>query len=551
MMTTATRWNRGIATLIILAIGGKASGIDSARDMKLISVTTGVEDTNGCGGPGPSASTGSFVVLDGTDTDAGCGDDTILHNFINGRGKSINKLALEDEGGKATPTLASSNDKTGEVAMLGYWEWKSPPIGTVWVSTAGADRYRTLVFSDENGKPLAVANLNDGTFAMIHEGRRDVTIYKANYERGRIDKWYRVKLDDDDLPTQMKTLKGLVYDPYDSALYVGGNVKGGNRGLARINVLSDRARVAWVKSIDAQTGTARLHLRRSAFDKPAFEVLLLSRSFYARIRTEDGSQPYLYATSKAYLPFLPKGKSPKAAYDPTRDIVWTVSETRLRMHSADTGKSAGGYLTLPYAGEDDLEFYYDPPSDWDVSVKDDNPGTDLSQHPPNCGDTEYPNHPDIPDGKFADVDETQCSSASGSCPYEAPPYGASCTNAEICCASGGCCILDPSSYFENWGRFPYRGPGVGSRAVHVTADGKVNVVVQFSGYVDDEENYYRLSLASFDDTAADDSPEECTEKASKSDCRAMVTPKGCYWSKTKGCINAKKVSAHLSVTTNM
>ena len=539
------------ALIITLAIAGTVSGIESARDMKLISVTTGVEDTNGCGGPGPSASTGSFVVLGGTDTDAGCGDDTILHNFINGRGKSINKLALEDEGGKATPTLASANDKTGEVAMVGYWEWKVPPIGTVWVSTAGANKFRTLVFSDEvGGKPLAVANLNDGTFAMVHEGRRDVTVYRANYERGRIDKWYRVKLDDDDLPTQMKTLKSLVYDPYDSALYVGGNVKGGDRGLARINVLSDRSRVAWVKSIDAQTGTARLHLRRSALDKPAHEVLLLSRSFYARIRTEDGSQPYLYATSKAYLPFLPEGEAPVAAYDITRDVIWTASETRLRMHSADTGKSAGGYLTLPYAGEDDLEFYYDPPSDWDVSVKDDNPGTDLSQHPPNCGDTEYPNHPDIPDGTFADVDETKCN-ISGSCPYETSPYGDLCNNSEICCANGGCCILDSSSYYENWGRFPYGGPGVGSRAVHVGADGKVNVVVQFSGYVDDEEDYYRLSLASFDDTVTDDSPKECTEQTSKSDCRDMITATGCYWSKTKGCINAKKVSSYMCESGNM
>jgi hypothetical protein len=399
-----SRWSQGITGLILfLAMASGridgASGIDSARDLRLMSVTTGVEDTNGCGDPGPSASSGSFVVMDGTDTDSGCGDDTILHSFINGRGKLINKLALEIQGGKATPEVASANDKTGEVVMVGYWEWKAPPIGTVWVSTAGADKYRTLVFSDESGKPLAVSNLNDGTVAMLHEGRRDVTIYRANYERGRIDKWYRVKLDDDDLPNQMKTLKTMIFDPFDSALYVGGNVKGGNRGLARIDVLSDRSKVAWVKSIDAQIGTARLHLRRPAFDKPAYEILLLSRSFFARIRTEDGSQPYLYATSKAYLPFLPEGESPKAAYDPTRDVIWTVSETRLRMHSADTGNSAG-YKTLPDASQDDLEFYYDPPSDWDVSLKDDNPGTDLSEHPPICGDTEYPDHPDIPDGTF-------------------------------------------------------------------------------------------------------------------------------------------------------
>ena len=89
---------------------------------------------------------------------------------------------------------------------------------------------------------------------------------------------------------------------------------------------------------------------------------------------------------------------------------------------------------------------------------------------------------------------------------------------------------------------------MGSRAVHVTADGKVNVVVQFSGYVDDEENYYRLSLASFDDAATDGSTEECTEQTSKTDCREMVTRTGCYWSKTKGCINAKKVSARLSIS---
>ena len=86
---------------------------------------------------------------------------------------------------------------------------------------------------------------------------------------------------------------------------------------------------------------------------------------------------------------------------------------------------------------------------------------------------------------------------------------------------------------------------MGSKAVHVTADGKVNVVVQFSGYVDDEEDYYRLSLASFDDNITDDSPKECTEQTSKSDCRDMITATGCYWSKTKGCINAKKVSSYM------
>jgi hypothetical protein len=251
--------------------------------------------------------------------------------------------------------------------------------------------------------------------------------------------------------------------------------------------------------------------------------------------------PSLYATSKDYLPFLPEGESPRAAYDPTRDVIWTVSETRLRMHSADTGKSAG-YLTLPHAGKDDLEFYWDPPNDWAVQLKDHNPGTNLSQHPPECGTTTYPDHPHIQEGTFADVvDESQCSS-SGDCPYEASPYAASCSGREICCVKNSCCIMDPSSYFENWGRFPYGGPGVGSRAVHVTA-GRVNVVVQFSGYVDDEEDYYRLSLASFD-TATDNLPntKECTDQTSKPSCRAMVTPTGCYWSRTKGCINATKVS---------
>jgi len=195
----------------------------------------------------------------------------------------------------------------------------------------------------------------------------------------------------------------------------------------------------------------------------------------------------------------------------------------------------------------DREFYYDPPKSWDVKIKDSNPATDLSAYPPDCGDTTYPDHPDVPDGKWKDIDSRNNEVCDWKADDKTCPYDAKCSDSDICCYQNDCCILDNWSFFNNWRRVG----GVRSDAVHVTSDGNIQVVIVFSGYVDDEDNYYQTSLATFkytgedsgDDNDDNDSgSDKCSDQTSKSKCRAMVTSTGCYWSSSKGCIKASKCS---------
>jgi len=546
-----TSFNRiQLLAILLLLIASSASG--AAKDLTLISVTDSVAETNGCGGSGPSASDGSFVILTGTDTDAGCGDDSIVQHFVDSDGNIVNDIREEagyfmpdGEGGRQpdlpNPSLAAVNEKTGMVVTSGYYDWQENRKGVVRISSRKLGSYKTFEFSLLT-KPLAVAMLNDGNVAMIRENGLDVIVFEPRASTGKLVEVDRVALDAGDNP--MKTLKTMIYDPALSALFIGGNAKkDGLRGLARVNVGNEFTKLAWTAKVDMTRGTAKLHLRRKSFDSPAYEVLLLSRHFYVRADVSDGSEIDASRVQDEYFwPWLPYGEAPKAAYDPTRDVIWTTSGTRLRMHSAESGLVEGKAFNMD---RHDLDFYNDPPKSWDVTLKDSNPATDLSEQPPYCGTRLYPNHPDVEEGKFVDVDDESNCSNSGRCPYVGRPrFGVTCSDPDVCCIYNDCCILDPSSYFENWRRYP-SGDGVGSMAVYVTADRKVHVVVWFGGGVDDEESYYQLSLATFDDDGAivpDEDEEECTDQTSKTECRNMVTSTGCYWSKTKGCIKAKKCS---------
>ena len=529
-----------VASLLLLTVWQQASA-KGAEDMALISVTDSTEETNGCGRPGPSASDGRYVVLTGTDTDDGCGDDTILQDFINDGGSIVHQLSEETEDPR--PSMAHANEKTGKVLTVGHrcdrWECGA----TVRISSIERNEYKTYKVPTEK-LPKAAVILSDGVVAMIYENDKAVAFYDPDPdEDGMLKQLNRIKLDVTNNP--MKTLKTMIYDSAANALYIGGTVeKNGYRGLARIDmkgrgdedvIVGSRGEgdVAWITNNRYTTGTATLHLRRTSFDSPAYEVLLLSRSFFVRVSATNGSERTAASVGSGWMPWLPYGEAPVAAYDPTRDVIWTTADTRLRMHDAETGLVEGNMFNV---AEYDLEFYKNPPKSWKAKLEGSNPATDKSKHPPICGK-----------GKFEGIssnNDAGCShSSSKKCPYPGDERMTPlCTDSDVCCINNDCCIFD-NYYFENWGRYPREDGDSKSIAVHVTQEGKVHVAVQFLGSVDDEESYSKISLATFDDDGSD-SPggDDCTEQASKTTCRAMVTPTGCYWSSSKGCIEAAKCS---------
>ena len=535
-----------VASLLLLTVGAiwQASA-NGAKDMALISITDSIEETNGCGRPGPSASDGKHVILTGTDTDSGCGDDTILQDFIDG--SIVHQLSEETE--DPMPSISHANEKTGKVLTVGYkcdrWECGA----TARISSRERSVIRTYKVLTEK-VPKAAVILSDGVVAMIYENDKSVTFYDPDHENGKLKQLNRIKLDVTDNP--MKTLKTMVYDSAANALYIGGNVeKKGYRGLARIDIkgrgdedIISNSRgdgdVAWITNNQYTTGTATLHLRRTSFDSPAYEVLLLSRSFFVRVSATNGSERTAASVGSGWMPWLPYGEAPVAAYDPTRDVIWTTADTRLRMHDAETGLVEGSMFNV---AKYDLEFYKNPPKSWKVKLKDSNPATDKSKHPPVCGSSPYPDHPNIEKDKFEGIswnNDAGCShSSSKKCPYPGDDrMTPSCTDSDVCCIYNDCCIFD-NDYFYNWGRYPWEnGDSIG---VHVTQEGKVHVAVQFLGSVDDEESYSKISLATFDDSDSSVGG-DCTEQATKTKCRSLVTPTGCYWSSSKGCIEAIKCS---------
>jgi len=114
------------------------------------------------------------------------------------------------------------------------------------------------------------------------------------------------------------TAKQLVYDDVASVLFVGGNLKSGERGLTKVEVKQAfEMTELWTVGVGTSVGTPRLHLRRQP-DEKATEVLLLSRNFYARVDASNGK--LLHLGEQEGL-FFPKESAPAAAYDPYRDCL--------------------------------------------------------------------------------------------------------------------------------------------------------------------------------------------------------------------------------------
>mmetsp|Transcript_6757 Transcript_6757/g.14768 ORF Transcript_6757/g.14768 Transcript_6757/m.14768 type:complete len:611 (+) Transcript_6757:126-1958(+) len=536
------------AVIVGFSVIKSAAAATSKLPLNLLSVVDAGGETNGCGDPGTSALVSSIIVT-GDDTPVGCGDDTLWTRFVKSDGTAKEKLEEEEEyEDLPNPQQLGPNTMTEMVASFGVAPvWRDETRVKIAIRTIKPDSTKYKTYEQEDTKkPIAISMLNNGNVAMIHEESQKVGIYKLK-DNGEVTMVSDVKLNDGDMP--LKTVKKMIYDPAANALFIAGNVSGGKRGLARVDVGNGDGKLAWVKSVNAKVGTPALHLRRKSLKTEATEVLLLSRSFYARVDASDGSEKFVEtADDGEYLSWLPEGVTPRAAYDPIRDVIYTTGDTRLREHNIKTGSVVA-----------EEEFYLDPPSSWDIRIKDNNPMTDLSKYPPFCGPGPYPDHPKVKDNKWKGIDdEDDCQRNENDCPYDT--RNEDCSDSDnICCVNNDCCILDSWGFFNNWRRVPSNDfpDGADAKAVYVTADGRINVVIVFSGYVLDEDDYYQTSVATFeytgssdnngdsgddDDDDDDEDTNKCIDMKSKSKCREMVTSTGCYWSRTKGCIKANKCS---------
>ena len=484
--------------------------------LKMIHITKGGGEGNGCGDPGAAVTAnGSYVLLSGDDTDAGCGDEDAWIRFIKSDGSGMEPYI---EGPWDTrPShfdIVAANGLVGKTAMIAYTDWVKQ--GVLRIVSMEKNAFDTFDFTGTM-HPAGIAMLNSGVHvAVIYEKSRSLFFYHAKDHKLIKKKSLRLPL---------KVIKTMVFDAKANALFVSGNFEDDRRGLIRLNIneKSENAKIKWSRSIDTKKGSAKLLLRRRSVRSEAIEVLLLSKSFYARIDAANGSLKHIETSS---ISWLPKGRAPQVAYDPKRDVILSSAGTKMRQHDIKNGRI-----------EWELDFYHNTPKTWPVNVKDVNPKTDLSLYPPMCGKRDYPDHPEVPRGKWEDIDQRNDSlcSINNSCPYKAE-----CSDEDICCVSNDCCILD-SYFFANWRRRPHIKPeGVESKSIHVTDDGRIHVVLHYAGFIDDEESYYELWMATF---KRETSESECKLEETKKGCQNAVTETGCFWkSAINSCLEATRCS---------
>jgi len=506
----------------------------AAAPLDLVAVTKGGGDDNGSGNPAASASDvlRDMVFLSGDATDdlGSGGAGRMWSRFIKSNGKSTDQQKGEKESDSEFPRLAAMNGQTSKVVTVSHnrhkWnDWKGEAVAKIISPNDGADDpYDAYEIKDAGtGNPVAVALLNNGLVAMIYEGRNAIVLYRI-----KNDSLVESKPVSQLSVGGMKQLKTMTHDAKTSTLFVGGNMSSGKRGVVRVDMDGATPKVAWVSEINTKKGAPQLLLRRNGAGSAATEVLLLSRSFYARVGASNGKVLHLKVKD---MDWLPEGDSAQAAYDPTHDVIYSTAKTIVRQHDVLTGEALW-----------DHEFYKNS-----KDLKNINPATDRKDYPPDCSEGKW-------NGINPNRDE-KCSKEGKCPPYFGPgaifggPYEKrtlKCNDKYVCCIDGDCCI-DETDFFVNWGKSWETGiPSPTSRSIHVTKDGKVHVELHFRGNVDDEESYYESWLATFSaDGDGNGKPpstsSECESQSSKSKCRAAVTSTGCRWkSSAKKCVKAKK-----------
>ena len=230
-------------------------------------------------------------------------------------------------------------------------------LGVLFIDQVSDKRPTTYYFPEGAPDPLAIVVLDAKrkVVGVLEDGYRDrLVVYR--------DKGDSIVIDDVPRSTLRKTqqlgldvtAKQLVYDDVASVLFVGGNLKSGERGLTKVDVKQAfEMSEVWTVGVGTSVGTPRLHLRRQP-DEKATEVLLLSRNFYARVDASNGK--LLHLGEQEGL-FFPKESAPAAAYDPYRDCLYSTGGSKLRRSSVESGKKVW-VVDLSDEARDSLERFY-------------------------------------------------------------------------------------------------------------------------------------------------------------------------------------------------
>lgn len=489
--------------------------------LKVESVTSTMIERNGCGDVSSAAAASATTMwFAGRRTGGGCGDDEInlvevsffdevaLGAAESGVAKSV-ELAEAD--GSLPDALATTHD--GSVVV-----WKRGDKIGVLETASGAS---TLLEAGVDVEDVAVlkaaaAASSQAIVAAVVDRDGDVSVrfYTATAPSSS---WALAA------STPLPLLDRGVFvlsDASSGAFFVVGNYDddAGSRGVAKVRLDGG---VEWTIAVRTDEGTPRPLLRTTSTGSSS-ELLLVSKSFYARLSTNTGETVALIDYPGSAARWLPTSTGAQAAYDPTTDSIYTV-DASLEVYGCDSSSSENSshdrralrvYRHAVETGqvvETTLVYYSD------IEAAD--PRTDLSLVPGEC------------DGAF------ECATTSGVTCEAYPHFNCDAPDEGhgACCAADGsaCCMNDLADYYSNWAKYPSSG-SPDARGLFFDSSGTLFVWGTFSGYVDDEDNYEALWVAALRDVAhlgggdgAASGPTACADSAAWS--KSSAPSKDCDW----------------------
>jgi len=195
-------------------------------------------------------------------------------------------------------------------------------------------------------------------FAATIDGETAVQTFRRDEGQNDYDRLERLDLTDHD----MSHAEYLAYDDGHDAYFVGGNYDDGRRAVARFNYQYPDSTHAWTTPVDARSGSPRILLRRRHGAERATEVLLISKSFYARVDASSGDVIFQRTDSDF-------ASSSRTAYDPVGDWLYGVdgrSVVRYDVNNGDERARVRVAYQLDVADPDMADLPLPPDNDVDL-----------------------------------------------------------------------------------------------------------------------------------------------------------------------------------------